>query len=107
MAHSAGRNPRSSKVGHKDETTATQDKPRFWTKPSICPPDAIEQWKKEFTLVLFAKTMIRVRKFKHYIGRTSVGRDESRTGNRSRDENARRAKNDREQHNERCRAEEM
>ncbi len=40
---------------------------KFWVKPSIRPPILIETWKKQFSLALYAKTMIRVQEVKHYM----------------------------------------
>ncbi len=74
MAQSAGSAMEPQKAGGTGhhETKAMLDMERFWTRPSIRPPVPIEQWKKEFTLALYAKTMIRVQEVKHYIEEPSL-----------------------------------
>ena len=69
MAHSAVSLTEPQKAGRSEhhEAKAMLDMERFWSRPSIRPPVPIEQWKKEFTLALYAKTMIRVQEVKNYM----------------------------------------
>ena len=67
MAQSADNSLKSRRAGEQDEPSATLDMQKFCTKPSIRPPVLIETWKKEFSLALYAKTMIRVQEVKHYM----------------------------------------